>query len=111
HTRFSRDWSSDVCSSDLLGARLREVLQNGVAVFSEDVVGRRALDEQYRSTELRITLGPADDVAEGAADHRQVEAPAEAAVRLLLQVGEQEVAHAFLAHICFQHGVSILARG
>src|SRR5690606_41010146 len=31
HTRFSRDWSSDVCSSDLQpcrdGARMREVLR------------------------------------------------------------------------------------
>src|SRR5690606_41193266 len=28
HTRFSRDWSSDVCSSDLLGDRDNMVFQN-----------------------------------------------------------------------------------
>src|SRR5690606_41180110 len=33
HTRFSRDWSSDVCSSDLIGGRVAGI-------------GRRALYEQ-----------------------------------------------------------------
>src|SRR5690606_39435512 len=28
HTRFSRDWSSDVCSSDLNAARVRELGQH-----------------------------------------------------------------------------------
>src|SRR5690606_40288446 len=27
HTRFSRDWSSDVCSSDLLLLRMRSLMQ------------------------------------------------------------------------------------
>src|SRR5690606_40215028 len=35
HTRFSRDWSSDVCSSDLLGTSwLRDTRRN--ALFSTD---------------------------------------------------------------------------
>src|SRR5690606_39635227 len=28
HTRFSRDWSSDVCSSDLIGAELTPLKKN-----------------------------------------------------------------------------------
>mgnify|MGYP007051344975 CR=1 len=30
HTRYIRDWSSDVCSSDLAGVRTREVLNKPV---------------------------------------------------------------------------------
>src|SRR5690606_39856837 len=29
HTRFSRDWSSDVCSSDLTGTQFRHPVTNG----------------------------------------------------------------------------------
>src|SRR5690606_40998422 len=31
HTRFSRDWSSDVCSSDLYQRRILVALDNGTA--------------------------------------------------------------------------------
>src|SRR5690606_40865374 len=43
HTRFSRDWSSDVCSSDLddVTAAIRETREEvGLVVRPEDVVGR-----------------------------------------------------------------------
>src|SRR5690606_39517005 len=35
HTRFSRDWSSDVCSSDLAGADLAflQLVQEGLALL------------------------------------------------------------------------------
>src|SRR5690606_34681212 len=98
-------------TGDDLGARTGKMLQDGVAVLDEDVVGIRALDEQHCSLELLLPPGPADDVAEGAADHWQVEAPAEAAVCILLQIGEQEVAYAFVAHVALQYGIGILARG
>src|SRR5690606_39812725 len=46
HTRFSRDWSSDVCSSDLerliqLGAHVTE----GLGAGSQPEVGRAAAEE------------------------------------------------------------------
>src|SRR5690606_40350293 len=34
HTRFSRDWSSDVCSSDLVGGDL-EVVHGDFALFDQ----------------------------------------------------------------------------
>src|SRR5690606_39935588 len=50
HTRFSRDWSSDVCSSDLLPAGLasaRDVIAGVLARRWDDVPSRllQALDE------------------------------------------------------------------
>src|SRR5690606_11915521 len=60
HTRFSRDWSSDVCSSDLLGDEGRsaayKLLSNRVSQREEDEVRRlmyvavtRARDRVYVS--------------------------------------------------------------
>src|SRR5690606_40741055 len=34
HTRFSRDWSSDVCSSDLPADMLRHQLEHGATAFA-----------------------------------------------------------------------------
>src|SRR5690606_35809224 len=39
HTRFSRDWSSDVCSSDLQAGHL-EVVRDGDAVLARTQLGR-----------------------------------------------------------------------
>src|SRR5690606_39381294 len=39
HTRFSRDWSSDVCSSDLLELR-HDLVQRGVADHDQGRVAR-----------------------------------------------------------------------
>src|SRR5690606_39991865 len=57
HTRFSRDWSSDVCSSDL-----RSRLQRDVAVIAavSDVANQEQGDQQYRPLQpatARCTLG------------------------------------------------------
>src|SRR5690606_22415579 len=38
HTRFSRDWSSDVCSSDLFLNVLREIGANHTVIFSTHIV-------------------------------------------------------------------------
>src|SRR5690606_15715251 len=49
HTRFSRDWSSDVCSSDLRKARLQDIAHATVAAF--EALGRDAaanLRDLYR---------------------------------------------------------------
>src|SRR5690606_16044027 len=45
HTRFSRDWSSDVCSSDLVLDRAREVLSASGKVPSEEETLVRALED------------------------------------------------------------------
>src|SRR2546422_10854020 len=37
HTRCSRDWSSDVCSSDLLDALGRDAKRNGIEIRLPDV--------------------------------------------------------------------------
>src|SRR5690606_39628029 len=42
HTRFSRDWSSDVCSSDLIGDRLVS------AVFNPDKEQRLAATDELK---------------------------------------------------------------
>src|SRR6266436_2496744 len=58
HTRCSRDWSSDVCSSDLLNAKPREVFQN----FGSEIVflGREFV------LEMRGHAGLADAAGIGA---------------------------------------------
>src|SRR5690606_39494798 len=40
HTRFSRDWSSDVCSSDLHGQDIVDRVQQGFPFFDGAVGGR-----------------------------------------------------------------------
>src|SRR3989449_9738194 len=52
HTRCSRDWSSDVCSSDLLRCALRELL--GGVDPTERVVALRHLKEKV----LRLEFAP-----------------------------------------------------
>src|SRR5690606_40714394 len=66
HTRFSRDWSSDVCSSDLRRARrqiraqrgddiLRFLVEHDVVVQSADVLPyrRRQQDDRRQEQEMR----------------------------------------------------------
>src|SRR5690606_40424172 len=54
HTRFSRDWSSDVCSSDLLGRMVRAHRENGGAVRIEiDDLADPAV-VQHRGVEHRV---------------------------------------------------------
>src|SRR5207302_3098646 len=38
HTRFSRDWSSDVCSSDLLAAVTPELVEKVIAKEAVDAI-------------------------------------------------------------------------
>src|SRR3712207_6896799 len=61
HTRYWRDWSSDVCSSDLgaerLGAALDLVLGLDVAVDDVEVLGGEARDGLRTLVELRGDLG------------------------------------------------------
>src|SRR5690606_40905092 len=40
HTRFSRDWSSDVCSSDLMGGQIHLLFENIPTVISYVQTGR-----------------------------------------------------------------------
>src|SRR5690606_40252251 len=44
HTRFSRDWSSDVCSSDLEGLFRRRAEQRAVTPDARKELGDGALD-------------------------------------------------------------------
>src|SRR5690606_41047707 len=43
HTRFSRDWSSDVCSSDLLIDRVEAELETQLAALPRADIARQAL--------------------------------------------------------------------
>src|SRR5690606_40058262 len=60
HTRFSRDWSSDVCSSDLTGAGLLDPVTTALWAFSGAVaanwasynLGRKIGPRVYRSWPL-----------------------------------------------------------
>src|SRR5690606_40545315 len=81
-TRFSRDWSSDVCSSDLR-----------VAVGLLRVGGDRAAHERAEPVEVR--LGPGVAVAEVAAHEqleRRVAAPPVAPGGALVALGRVTVA-------------------
>src|SRR5690606_39772159 len=64
HTRFSRDWSSDVCSSDLVALGAEE--QDHAALLGD------AREEVHRVVEQRDGLLEIDDVdlAAGAEDVR-----------------------------------------
>src|SRR5260370_8338034 len=58
HTRFKCDWSSDVCSSDLVFSR-KQAVQTVELDLNEVVEGmekmlRRLIDENVRSEERRV---------------------------------------------------------
>src|SRR5690606_40965271 len=54
HTRFSRDWSSDVCSSDLpLSQALGLPLQRDLLVRSRETAAQSRLDARARKRNLR----------------------------------------------------------
>src|SRR5690606_41044092 len=62
HTRFSRDWSSDVCSSDLLDHLTERDEVKFVLVdradyeWARDVIRERGLDARVRAGTLRAIL-------------------------------------------------------
>src|SRR5690606_41041580 len=69
HTRFSRDWSSDVCSSDLLDHERAEAVVVVTRALAERLaLGRSALGLSLRvgaageEAELRRMVGVVDDV-------------------------------------------------
>src|SRR5690606_39284230 len=82
-TRFSRDWSSDVCSSDLefLGAvhevkdlgRAQERLGRDAAPVQADAAQMLALDTGHLQPQLRAADGT-DIAARAGTDHHHVEA-------------------------------------
>src|SRR5690606_40404168 len=49
HTRFSRDWSSDVCSSDLVDQRKMRILQavTDDYILTAEPVGSRTIARKY----------------------------------------------------------------
>src|SRR2546429_2667436 len=55
HTRCSRDWSSDVCSSDLMGAAAARVLLHCEA-RPDDVVGLPPIPEDHVGIEVAGTV-------------------------------------------------------
>src|SRR5207302_5798968 len=59
HTRFSRDWSSDVCSSDLLILTTkREVIAIGNAGFPSERANSRHQRNQEQTIRCRERHGP-----------------------------------------------------
>src|SRR5690606_39513250 len=59
HTRFSRDWSSDVCSSDLCQEAGLETIPSIVRETADDAMLRDALLENIH----RVQLNPLEEAA------------------------------------------------
>src|SRR3984893_19367340 len=57
HTRWPRDWSSDVCSSDLQRARRAGRIKEVVAAIAQDLFERVAVDEIVDVLALRALRG------------------------------------------------------
>src|SRR5690606_6067821 len=70
HTRFSRDWSSDVCSSDL-GIRLDPVSANGISGSVLDGF-LHALTERAAERGIRILLYAANGIDAELAEFRRL---------------------------------------
>src|SRR5215510_4640124 len=90
HTRWPRDWSSDVCSSDL-GAGVRSELAATeclAAEIGEHIVGLDRDEDQDQDRPVIVVVG---DVAEMAQAHAE-EAEAERAEGNALQVAMRGVA-------------------
>src|SRR5690606_40059508 len=64
HTRFSRDWSSDVCSSDLRVRGLEQGMGIGMAGSGQDLFGAADI--------LELAQIEDPDLITQVADHRQV---------------------------------------
>src|SRR5690606_40673204 len=62
HTRFSRDWSSDVCSSDL---RLPRSPRMDGAIVKEADGTLRVLEARYVRKGQPVAVGYAEDGSEG----------------------------------------------
>src|SRR5690606_40540430 len=73
HTRFSRDWSSDVCSSDL--ARDRVLLAVGAGVLVVEAVLARDVRRLPRDRRVEAAAGAAHEPTEAVRQLRV--APAE----------------------------------
>src|SRR5690606_40485489 len=71
HTRFSRDWSSDVCSSDLLEGTLDDVVLGALAA---DLAGRDVEEENLEAGvgEVGSDLAAHDAGAEDRSEERRV---------------------------------------
>src|SRR5690606_37399131 len=82
HTRFSRDWSSDVCSSDLLASDYPNsyAVSSGTSMATPNVAGSLALLQQYhqikfgeymRAATLKgLVIHTADDLDMPGPDYR-----------------------------------------
>src|SRR5690606_39874183 len=70
HTRFSRDWSSDVCSSDLYATQNRQDAVKQLAVESDLVlvVGSPNSSNSNRLRELAERIGTPAYLIDGAED-------------------------------------------
>src|SRR2546422_3144425 len=92
HTRCSRDWSSDVCSSDLADPfyLLGQFIERGLAVLGEELLRELLEDHGARILDL------VDPVAE---PHDRL---------LLLQLGVQVRTHALDRADLAQHGHDFL---
>src|SRR5690606_39292962 len=55
HTRFSRDWSSDVCSSDLMGKDFNQELLSKAEKLLDDDEGQTEIDCLKYNTLYAVT--------------------------------------------------------
>src|SRR5690606_39717077 len=65
HTRFSRDWSSDVCSSDLALADLQTIRQRARTVVVQDK-GKQFNTDLMDAVEIGFMVDYAEAIAAGA---------------------------------------------
>src|SRR5699024_11500853 len=72
HTRSKRDWSSDVCSSDLLAGQLEKVeAPDKTTIYTYDEVGNRnSMDEYFESEQSFETSDSIDSEAEGMVQYK-----------------------------------------
>src|SRR5690606_1621804 len=77
HTRFSRDWSSDVCSSDLTTTlsedEVEKMVKDAQAHAEEDRKLRELAEAKNQLDGVRLQAQKALDEAEGATDEQKSE--------------------------------------
>src|SRR5690606_39349514 len=65
HPRFSRDWSSDVCSSDLGGDRIEAYRASARSIAAYNKASEEDLERGMKQGELHVQFQPIMDIQSG----------------------------------------------